>query len=164
MRFALFATVVACSIQCASCGESAHEKAGPQSGLPGEQAHESPGHLDASLPQEPAPEADAAVEHASSGLPCAVATVVREHCTLCHASSPVAGAPMPLTSHADFVAAAHSAPDKKVYELVLARVHNEKLPMPPVSQEPLSEEELATLDAWLAAGAPKSAETCADQR
>jgi hypothetical protein len=59
---------------------------------------------------------------------------------------------MPLLTYDDFVAAAPITKGKKVYEVVGTRVHDAKRPMPP--KETLTKDELATLDAFVAAKAP----------
>lgn len=87
-------------------------------------------------------------------LPCDVNDVVVTHCQTCHAATPVYGAPMPLVTHADWVAPAISNPAEQVLQRAMARVHDTASPMPPITQPPLDAPSLATLDAWLAAGAP----------
>jgi hypothetical protein len=97
----------------------------------------------------------------SSGLPCDVEAVLAAHCQSCHAEKPVYGAPMPLVTHADLVAPAKSDPSKKVYELVEARVHDAQKPMPQPPAPMLGAADLATIDTWVAAGAPAgSADGC----
>ncbi len=88
----------------------------------------------------------------SSDLPCDVGAIVKAKCQTCHSAKPVAGAPMPLVTAADFQMPANSDPSKKVYELVGSRIHDPVKPMP---QPPtmLETAELQTLDAWIAAGA-----------
>ncbi len=97
---------------------------------------------------------------ASSGLPCDVDAVLAANCRSCHASPPQFGAPMPLTSHAALHAALPSDGSKKVYEGVVLRIANDARPMPPSPNERLSPADRATLEAWAAAGAPSSSETC----
>lgn len=93
------------------------------------------------------------------GLPCDVATVVGKHCLSCHGTD--LAALMPLLSHADFLKPAVTAPERKVYELVRERTHDMRRPMPPISsRDALDSAELATLDAWIAKGAPQSNEQC----
>lgn len=94
------------------------------------------------------------------GIPCDVDAILEANCRKCHASSPLFGAPMPLVTHDDLVAAAKSEPSKKVYELAGARTKNDASPMPPPPNPRLSSADQATLDAWIAAGAPKSTEAC----
>jgi len=93
-------------------------------------------------------------------LPCDVASVLAAKCQGCHAATPLFGAPMPLASYADTQAAAVSSPAMKVWQLMSTRIHSATAPMPPNGQPPLAGGELATLDAWLAAGAPAGAGSC----
>lgn len=93
----------------------------------------------------------------SSGIPCAVEKVLRERCQSCHGASPKFGAPMPLVRYEDLLA--ESASGKKVYEEVLSRVHDEARPMPQSPAPRLTADELAAIDGWVAAGAPRG-EAC----
>lgn len=95
-----------------------------------------------------------------SGLPCDVDAVLAANCRSCHASPPQYGAPMPLTTHAALHAALPSDPSKKVYEMVVSRIANDARPMPPPPNARLSPADRATLEKWVAAGAPASSETC----
>lgn len=85
-------------------------------------------------------------------VPQAVADVIARSCIDCHAASPVSGAPMSLATYDAFHTAAITQPSRLVYELVGTRIHDSARPMPPTT--PLSTEDLATLDAWIASGAP----------
>ena len=69
---------------------------------------------------------------------------------------------MPLVTWFDLHADSHTSPDKKVYELVSARTHDDEQPMPPPPNPRLGSEDLAVLEAWTAAGAPAAVteETC----
>jgi hypothetical protein len=93
-------------------------------------------------------------------LPCDVDRVLAQNCRNCHGESPKYGAPMPLVTHADLTAPSKSAPGKKVYQHVGERIHYGDDPMPPPPNEPLSTEDRAVLDAWIAQGAPKGDEAC----
>lgn len=97
---------------------------------------------------------------APSGLPCDVDAVLQASCRGCHQASPKFGAPMPLVTHADLHAPLPSAPSKKVFEQITSRIHDDADPMPPPPNERLTDAEAATLDAWIAAGAPSSDEKC----
>jgi hypothetical protein len=90
---------------------------------------------------------------------CGVLEVMRSDCQRCHAAEPVGGAPMPLVTYADFMAKAVTAPDRKVYELVRARVHDTARPMPP-SPAQLTAAALASIDAWVDDGALEAARAC----
>jgi hypothetical protein len=91
---------------------------------------------------------------------CGALDVLRTSCQGCHGEELVGGAPMPLVTHADTQAPAVSDPSRKVYQLMSERLHDTQRPMPPLSQAPLAAEDLAALDAWVAAGAPDAAGTC----
>ena len=95
-----------------------------------------------------------------TGLPCDVEKVLADHCWKCHSAPPQFGAPMPLTSHAALVGPAKSDASKKAYELVGKRIHDDQAPMPQAPNPRLGAAELATLDGWIAKGAPSSTETC----
>ena len=83
---------------------------------------------------------------------CAVQAISDKHCTACHDGKGTGGSPMGLVKHADYLVAAKSDSTKKVFDLVGSRVHSTKNPMPPKGG--LSDDELKTIDAWVAAGAP----------
>ena len=93
---------------------------------------------------------------ASGPLPCDVDAVLAAHCRSCHAATPAYGAPMPLVSYADLTAASKSNPQKKVYELIASRIHDDARPMPPPPNARLSAAESSVLDSWIAAGAPET--------
>ena len=94
------------------------------------------------------------------GLPCDVQRVLADNCWKCHSSPPKFGAPMPLTTHAQLIAAATSDATKKVHERVVKRIHDDAAPMPQAPNPRLSAADMAVLDAWSAAGAPASTATC----
>jgi cytochrome c5 len=98
----------------------------------------------------------------ASGLPCDVKAVLDAHCTSCHAAgTPQFGAPMSLASPADFAATAPRA-KTPIYEAASDRIQRTGPGvMPPSPQKPLSDEERATLLAWLDEKAKGSDETCA---
>jgi cysteine-rich repeat protein len=94
-------------------------------------------------------------------LPCDVQAVVKAKCQSCH-SDPPTSAPMALTTLAQFKAPA-PAPhaDVPVWQRVEARINDASNPMPPawMANLALTDQEKATLNAWLDAGAPGA--TCA---
>jgi hypothetical protein len=105
----------------------------------------------------------ATVATAPDGVPCNVAAVVSNNCTLCHGSKPAFSAPMPLMTYADFQAPAKSDATKKVYELIPGRIKTTDTMkhMPPVSRPPLLPADLQALDGWATAGAMPSPQSCA---
>src|SRR5499427_7050203 len=96
-------------------------------------------------------------------LPCDVASVLQTKCQLCHGSTPQFGAPSPLVTYADTQTTARTMPSLAVWQTMQKYVHTTDpvTHMPPSSQPALSPSELATLDAWFAAGAPAGGGSCA---
>jgi hypothetical protein len=90
---------------------------------------------------------------AEGNVPCEVAAVLKTGCQTCHGATPIAGAPMSLVTFADFHRPAKTKPAMKVYQLAQLRLHDQKMPMPPVSSPPLAAAHLTALDTWLQAGA-----------
>lgn len=84
-------------------------------------------------------------------LPCEIAALLAAECQSCH-SSPPKGAPMPLVTHAELTAPAASDPSRTVAQRSLERMKSATSPMPPSGA---SLADIATLEAWVAAGAPK---------
>jgi hypothetical protein len=95
----------------------------------------------------------------SGTLPCEVSAIAQQRCQLCHASTPLYGAPMPLVTFADFHKPAKSDSSRQVYQLVGQRIHATTNVMPPLTQPQLMASELATLDAWIGAGAATGPES-----
>jgi hypothetical protein len=89
---------------------------------------------------------------AEPGMPCDVNDALVRACGMCHGETPTFGAPMPLATWADLQVPAKSDPTRKVYELVAERITAEVSPMPPSGD--ITDEEKATLLAWIANGAP----------
>lgn len=90
-------------------------------------------------------------------LPCEVARVLETRCASCHGAKPSYGAPMPLVTLGDLRAPARTDPSRRVLDLVGARIHDDTSPMPPAPKPRLDASERATLDAFIAAGAPAGA-------
>jgi hypothetical protein len=93
---------------------------------------------------------------AGAGVPCAVAKLVSDHCTLCHAAKPQGGAPMSLMTLADFQAPAKSNAAMTVAAIIPARLNatDQTRLMPPVSSTaPVEAADRATFTQWLTAGA-----------
>jgi hypothetical protein len=65
---------------------------------------------------------------------------------------------MPLVTWDDTQRPSISNPAEPVWKRMKARLHDAKSPMPPVT--PLATSDLAALDAWLDAGAPRAEGTC----
>ena len=91
---------------------------------------------------------------------CQALTVFQQRCQSCHGSERRTGAPMSLVTYDDLMKPAVTKPGKKVYEEVALRIHDTKLPMPPIDP-PLNAKELAAIDTWIAGGAkPGQDVTC----
>jgi len=99
----------------------------------------------------------------ATDLPCDVDAVLAKSCRQCHSSPPSYGAPMPLLSSADLHASAKSNASKKVFELVGARIHDDVAPMPQAPNPRLSAADMATLDTWIASGAPAGTTSCTSE-
>lgn len=154
---------------CSDTERPQRESKREQRTLDASTAHESEADAaaaDASDRAAPEPESasaasqpDAEAKTGASGADfCDVLQVMQRDCQVCHGSSPVAGAPMPLVTYDDFMKPSVSDPSRKVYELVKERTRDEERPMPPAGV--LSADKLAPLDAWLEEGAPAAQSTC----
>lgn len=98
---------------------------------------------------------------AGRGLPCQVEEIVHRRCTSCHSDPPV-GTYMPLLTHAHFHEPSTTDPERAYWELAAERIVAADNPMPPVTAEPLTDDERSALSAWFEQGAPLSAEDCGD--
>jgi mono/diheme cytochrome c family protein len=108
------------------------------------------GRKDASIRKDAsAPAADKSIE-----LPCDVKPLVSKYCGDCHGATPKFGAPMALVSASDFAKATPASVEQRVAET------DPRKAMPPASSDQPSDEEKATLLAWLDKGAPGSSEKC----
>lgn len=109
---------------------------------------------------DPGPDTQIALE----GIPCEVSDVIGRRCIRCHAEDPMFGAPMSLTSAADFAEPSRT-PGESVAVRALDRISAEDdYRMPPASQDPLSAEDMAALEGWLRAGAPEMEDlSCTDE-
>lgn len=85
---------------------------------------------------------------------CKALGVLRTSCQGCHGAELAYGAPMSLVTHADTAALSVFDGTTPIYQRVGARIHDATSPMPPVNQPPLTAEQTALLDAWIAEGAP----------
>ena len=91
----------------------------------------------------------------AGGVPCEVASVVANNCGQCHGANPIGGA-IKLVTHEDwhrdsplYGPSTLGDPATKVYEVAQIRINNGEMPQGGT----MSEQDLATLDAWLLAGA-----------
>ena len=82
---------------------------------------------------------------------CAARAILQENCVPCHGAPPLVG-PVSLVTVDDLRRWSMNG-GKYVYELVRERIHDARWPMPPlVWNDPLTPDEMGTLDAWIAAG------------
>ena len=126
---------------------------------PGSNAPPSTGLVDESPPRSGTVPPGGSVS-ASGNLPCDVAAIVSDHCSTCHGSDPKFNAPMSLTSAEDFGVTAPISGSEPVRTVASRRINADgagRMP-PPGTVEALSGDELATLTAWLDAGASSLAE------
>lgn len=92
------------------------------------------------------------------GLPCAVDELLQARCRTCHSDPPVGGAPVPLVTRDDLLAASSIDPQMTLAERSAIRMADPAAPMPPAPATGPTAEELAAFEAWLAQGTP--AGTC----
>lgn len=154
-----YVALVACVVGASACQSA--EPEGQRASL-GESDEAPASSADAgahSDGHDPGDHPDPATEEAV-GLPCDVAEVLAEHCWHCHGSTVGFGAPMSLVTHEDLTRASVSDPTVPVYAKVGARIHDSKAPMPPPPHGEIDAKDLAILDAFVAASAPKSDEDC----
>lgn len=90
-----------------------------------------------------------------TGLPCDVAAVLAASCSTCHGMPPSGGAPNALTTYEQLMAPSMSVPSLTVAQLSVQRMKDALAPMPPGGG---SAADIAVLEGWLAAGAPRG--TC----
>ena len=83
-------------------------------------------------------------------LPCAIKKAIVANCSQCHGATPVGGAPMPLTTWADFQQPAKQQPNMKVVDLVKLRINDKARPMPPGGT--MSPSDLIALNEWINGG------------
>lgn len=95
----------------------------------------------------------------NGGLPCDVDNVLAAYCRACHSAHPVGGATVALMTHGDLSASSKSVPALTEAQLAVVRMKSTTVPMPPAPAAPVPAAEIATIDAWIAAGQPPG--TCA---
>ena len=93
-----------------------------------------------------------------SGLPCDVAAMLSTYCIACHAIPPIPPAPMSLLTYADLAAPAYTDPSVSTAQMAVTRMQDAAKPMPPAGLPAVPAADLASFQAWVAAGLPKG--TC----
>ncbi len=91
---------------------------------------------------------------------CDVQGIVETRCLDCHSNPPRFGAPMSLASWADTQATSAQYPGQKVYQRMAFRVADAAAPMPQPPNAPLTQEQVAAVQNWAAAGAPEGDASC----
>jgi hypothetical protein len=140
------ATAVLAAVACSSAEPGATESGATAAPAPGAPGNAGP----------------AAVETTATGLPCDVDAVLKTRCQTCHSSEPKYGASAPLVTWQDLQKTGPG--DKKIYELVKERLHDDERPMPPSPQPRVVDKELAAMDAWIDGGAKASPATCTSEK
>jgi hypothetical protein len=94
-------------------------------------------------------------------MPCEIDTVIQARCHTCHGAQLIGGAPMALTTLADFQRdyTVRSTPQLagrtfKMYELARIRINREMGTTPMPQGTALAADELTMLNSWLMSGAP----------
>jgi hypothetical protein len=96
-----------------------------------------------------------------TAMPCEVETVVQQKCQTCHGATPAFGAPMALTTVADFqrdytaiTTTQLAGQTFKMYDLARIRLNREMGTSPMPQGPPLAIDTMNTLNTWLTSGAP----------
>jgi len=107
---------------------------------------------------------DGATVPGGGAMPCEVDAVIQARCHTCHGAQPIGGAPMALTTLADFQRdyTARSTTQLagrtfKMYELARIRINREMGTTPMPQGVALASDEMTTLNSWLMSGAPAGA-------
>jgi mono/diheme cytochrome c family protein len=93
-------------------------------------------------------------------VPCDVAEILKSNCSQCHGTETAFGAPVSLVTLEDFQG--KSTKSVGLVSVTKDRINepDPKKAMPPSNGKKLTAVQLATLNKWLAAGAPGSADKC----
>jgi len=89
----------------------------------------------------------------ADGLPCDVSALVQDKCGTCHGATPLPTLPS-LVSYQGLTAPAQSAPTMTNAVLAVTRMQSTQTPMPPAGSTPATPAEIASMQAWIAAGYP----------
>jgi hypothetical protein len=95
-------------------------------------------------------------------LPCDVRKILAERCGTCHGKPAAFGAPMSLTTLADFKTAGPNDASMQVAQLVKTRINATTKAMPPPTSSPLMAAERDRLNAWLDEKTPPGTQACAE--
>src|SRR5262245_40055514 len=101
----------------------------------------------------PAPEQTGSAAATLTPFPCDVGVALQTKCWGCHGQEKSYGATTTLLTYED----AHTMTrdgTQEIYQRMAKRIHDTSSPMPMRGFPALTAQELATLDAWIAQGAP----------
>ena len=86
------------------------------------------------------------------GLPCEIHALLKSHCQGCHSASAKNG--VSLMTRANLLAPSKVDASSPVWKRVVERMASSERPMPPMGKgTPVTEDELATFEAWAESGA-----------
>lgn len=94
---------------------------------------------------------------AVTGLPCPVEATLKASCLRCH-GRPLQRVPLALETYEDLMATSKIDPTKKIADRVVARMKDAQSPMPPKPGRAVPAGEIAAVEGWVQAGAPRT--TC----
>ena len=95
---------------------------------------------------------------------CKVKTVLEARCISCHDGKGTAGTPdgINFAKYEDLQLDSPDVDGAKMFERIAVRIHPDTSKLPPMPPRgPLMASQTVDIDAWVAAGAPNAAETCA---
>ena len=95
-----------------------------------------------------------------AAVPCDVQAVLTQKCGQCHGDPTKFGAPFSLVTHADLMTPVEDQDGKTRLQVVLERVQDDAMPMPPAPNTRLTASQIKTLQSWLDDGAPASDSAC----
>ncbi|MBX3220577.1 MAG: hypothetical protein KF795_08670 [Labilithrix sp.] len=92
----------------------------------------------------------------ATGLPCDVQGILENRCIACHSTDD----PPPLLDYDDLKAPSKKDPKKTIAEVALDEMRAKT--MPPTPAVPPEDDEIASFEEWIEAGAPKNPIACTD--
>ena len=94
----------------------------------------------------------------SPDMPCGVVTVLQGTCQQCHGATPTNGAPFPMLTRADLLAASVITPEMTIGQRSVLRMQAPTGHMPPAPQNALAADVIKPFSDWVLAGMP--AQSC----
>jgi len=132
--------------------------AGCEVGLPGDTGGFPSGGTDGGVDLSRGGPVDLAGGGAATGVPCDVQAILTAHCFSCHGAVPSGGASMSLSTYAELTAPSYADPTMSFAQRSVARMMSNVTPMPPAPASAVPAADIATIAAWVNAGAPRG--TC----